>query len=146
MLLRENRLTLALAQIDDAISKDRTKSIRSLHHTRGLVLAELAVTEENGDVARKWLAQGEREFLHCMAAKETDAYGHSGLASLYLRWARRVKLSTDEATEYLEKAETIVSQGLRVVSERTSLYVCRNPKRARQPACSAQQVAASSGG
>jgi tetratricopeptide (TPR) repeat protein len=123
MLLRENKLTLALSQIDDAISKDRSKSIRSLHHTRGLVLAELALTEENGDVARKWLAQSEREFLQCMAAKETDSYGHSGLASLYLGWARRVKLSTDEATEYLEKAESIVSQGLRVVSERTSLLI-----------------------
>jgi tetratricopeptide (TPR) repeat protein len=123
MLLRENKLTLALTQIDNAISKDRTKSIRSLHHTRGLILAELAITEENGDVARKRLAHSEREFLHCMAAKETDSYGHSGLASLYLRWSQRPKSSTDEATEYLEKAEAVVSQGLRVVSERTSLLI-----------------------
>jgi hypothetical protein len=123
MLLREKKLTLALSQIDDAISKDRTKSIRSLHHTRGLVLAELALTEENGDVARKWLAQSEREFLHCMTAKETDSYGHSGLASLYLGWSRRAKLSTDEATEYLEKAEATVSNGLKIVSERTSLLI-----------------------
>jgi tetratricopeptide (TPR) repeat protein len=123
MLLRENKLTLALTQIDNAISKDRTKSIRSLHHTRGLVLAELAITEENGDVARKRLAHSEREFLHCIAAKESDSYGHSGLASLYLRWSQRPKLSTDEATEYLEKAEAVVSQGLRVVSERTSLLI-----------------------
>lgn len=123
MLLRENKLTLALTQIDNAISKDRTKSIRSLHHTRGLVLAELALTEENGDVARKRLAHSEREFQHCIAAKETDSYGHSGLASLYLRWSQRPKLSTDEATEYLEKAEAVISQGLRVVTERTSLLI-----------------------
>ena len=123
MLLRENKLTLALTQIDNAISKDRTKSIRSLHHTRGLILAELAMSEENGDVARKWLAHSEREFLHCMAAKESDSYGHSGLASLYLRWSQRPKLSTDEATEYLEKAEGVVSHGLRVVSDRTSLLI-----------------------
>jgi len=116
-------LTSALAQIDNAIAKDRTKAIRSLHHTRGLVLSALATTEENGDVARKWLAHAEREFLHCMAAKESDAYGHSGLASLYLEWSRRLKLSTDEATEYLEKAEDVVSRGLRVVSERTSLLI-----------------------
>jgi tetratricopeptide (TPR) repeat protein/cold shock CspA family protein len=123
MLLRENKLTLALTQIDNAISKDRTKSIRSLHHTRGLVLAELAITEENGDVARKRLVHSEREFQHCIAAKESDSYGHSGLASLYLRWSQRPKLSTDEATEYLEKAEAVVSQGLRVVTERTSLLI-----------------------
>jgi hypothetical protein len=123
MLLREGQLTSALTQIDNAISKDRSKSIRSLHHTRGLVLAELAITEENADVARKWLAQSEREFAHCIAAKESDSYGHSGLASVYLRWSQRPKLSTDEATEYLERAEGVVSQGLRVASERTSLLI-----------------------
>jgi tetratricopeptide (TPR) repeat protein len=123
MLLREKRLTLALTQIDNAIDKDRTKTIRSLHHTRGLILAELAITEENGDVARKQLAHSEREFQYCMAAKETDSYGHSGLASLYLRWSQRPNISTDEATEYLEKAEAVISQGLRVVSERTSLLI-----------------------
>jgi tetratricopeptide (TPR) repeat protein len=123
MLLREKKLTLALTQIDNALAKDRTKSIRSLHHTRGLILADLALTEENGDVATKWLAHSEREFLHCIAAKESDSYGHSGLATLYLGWSRRARLSTDEATEYLEKAEAAVSQGLKVVSERTSLLI-----------------------
>lgn len=123
MLLRENQLTLALNQIDDAIARDRTQSIRSLHHTRGLILAELATTEDNGDKARKWLAHSEREFLHCIAAKESDVYGHHGLAALYLGWSRRPQLSTDEATEYLEKAEAVVSQGLRVVSARTSLLI-----------------------
>lgn len=123
MLLREDKLTSALTQIDDAISKDRTKSIRSLHHTRGLILAEMARIEENGEVARKWLAHSEREFLHCIAAKESDEYGHSGLALLYLSWSRRAKVSTDEATEYLEKTEAVVSKGLRVVSERTSLLI-----------------------
>ncbi|MHB8304199.1 MAG: P-loop NTPase [Acidobacteriaceae bacterium] len=123
MLLRENNLVLALNQIDDAISKDRTKTIRSLHHTRGLILAELAMSEENNEVARKRLAHAEREFQFCMAAKETDDYGHSGLANLYLAWSRRPKISDDEATEYLEKAETIVSQGLKVVNERASLLI-----------------------
>src|ERR1019366_8323496 len=108
---------------DNAIARDRTKSIRSLHHTRGLVLAELATSEDNGDVARKWLAHSEREFVHCIAAKESDVYGHSGLAALYLGWSRRPQLSTDKATEYLEKAEAVVSKGLRVVSERTSLLI-----------------------
>jgi tetratricopeptide (TPR) repeat protein/cold shock CspA family protein len=124
MLLREGKLTSALTQIENAISKGRSQAGRSLHHTRGLILAELATTEENGDIARKWLAHSEREFQYCIAAKESDAYGHSGLASLYLRWSQRPKLSADEATEYLEKAEGTVSQGLlKVASERTSLLI-----------------------
>jgi tetratricopeptide (TPR) repeat protein/cold shock CspA family protein len=123
MLLREKKPNLALSQIDLAISKDRTNSIRSLHHTRGLVLADLAMTEENGDVARKWMAQSEREFQYCMAARETDSYGHSGLATLYFDWSRRPKISDEEATEYLEKAEGVISDGLKVVSERTSLLI-----------------------
>lgn len=123
MLLREKKLNLALSQIDLAISKDRTNSIRSLHHTRGLVLADLAMTEENGDVARKWMAQSEREFQYCMGARETDSYGHSGLATLYLDWSRRPKILDEEATEYLEKAERVISDGLKVVSERTSLLI-----------------------
>lgn len=123
MLLRENNLLLALNQIDDAIAKDRTRTIRSLHHTRGLILAELAMSDDNNEVARKRLVHAEREFQFCMAAKESDSYGHSGLANLYLNWSRRPKISADEATEYLEKAETVVSEGLKVVSERASLLI-----------------------
>lgn len=123
MLLREKKLTPALTQIDVAITKDTTSSIRSLHHTRGLVLAEFAMTEESRDLARKWMAQSEHEFLFCIAAKGTDSYGHSGLAALYLRWTRRSKISDDEATEYLEKAEGVISDGLKVVTERTSLFI-----------------------
>ncbi len=123
MLLREKNVTLALNQIDDAIAKDRTKTVRSLHHTRGLVLADMAMSDENNEMARKRLAHAEREFLFCMSAKESDTYGHSGLARLYLNWARRPKISDDEATEYLEKAEGVVSEGLKVVSERASLLI-----------------------
>ena len=123
MLLREKKLTSALAQIDSAIANDRSKSIRSLHDTRGRILAELALTEENLDLARKWLAQSEREFIHCIAAKESDDYGHAGLASLFLAWSRRSKISDEEATEFLERAETVITKGLRVVSEKTSLLI-----------------------
>jgi tetratricopeptide (TPR) repeat protein len=123
MLLREGKFTSALAQIESAIAKDKTKSIRSLRHTRGLVLAAIALTEANDDLARKWLAQSEREFIHCISAKESDDYGHSGLASLYLAWSRRKKLSDDEGAEYLEKAETAVAKGLRVVREKTALLI-----------------------
>ena len=114
---------LALNEIDNAITKDKTKSIRSLRHTRGLILAALAITESNADIARKWLLQSETEFQYCMTLKERDSYGHSGLADLYLRWARRPQISVEEANEYLQKAEGVVVDGLKVVSERTSLLI-----------------------
>lgn len=123
MLLRERRLTAALNQIDAAIAKDKSKIYRVLHHTRGLVLGELAYSEPNTEIARKWMLKSEYEFQYCMAAKERDVYGHSGLASLYLGWSRRANLSVDESTEYLQKTESVISDGLKVVSERTSLLI-----------------------
>jgi len=83
----------------------------------------LAVTEPNTDIARKWLLQSETEFQFCMTLKERDQYGHSGLADLYLRWSRRPKISVEEANEYLQRAEGVVAEGLKVVSERTSLLI-----------------------
>jgi predicted Zn-dependent protease len=123
MLLREGKLNLALTQIDNAIANDRTRSIRSLHHTRGLILTQMAIDEENDDFARKRLVQAEREFLQCIASKESDDYGHTGLANLYIGWSRRPKISTEEANEYLEKAEGVVSRALKAVSVRTSLLI-----------------------
>ena len=123
MLLRSDKYMLALNEIDNAITKDKTKSIRSLRHTRGLILAALAITEPSADIARKWLLQSETEFQYCMTLKERDSYGHSGLADLYLRWARRPQISVEEANEYLQKAEGVVVDGLKVVSERTSLLI-----------------------
>jgi tetratricopeptide (TPR) repeat protein len=123
MLLHENYLKLALGQIDDAISKSRPRTVRSLHHTRGLILEELTMTEKNLDLARKWLAHAEREFRVCIADKETDDYGHTGLANLFLRWAWRASISSGEGTEYLERAERAIADGLRVVSDKSQLLV-----------------------
>ena len=122
MLLREKKLTLALLQINAAIDKDRQKTIRSLHHTRGLILAETALTERSTDLARKWMVQAESEFQFCIAAQVKDDWGHTGLANLYVSWARRTK-SEDEAAEYLTKAEAVVTQALKVASSRTSLLI-----------------------
>jgi len=122
MLLREGRHNLALSQIERAIAKDKQKTIRSLRHTKGNVLAELATSASSIDVGRKWLAQSEREFHFCITAQEKDDFGHSGLANLYLGWARKVP-SDNEATEYLAKAEGVISAALRVVKERTSLLI-----------------------
>ena len=113
MLLRAKQLSLALGQIDTAIESDKTKT-RVLHHTRGLILAEMALTEENGDFARKRLAQAEREFIYCINARESDHYGHTGLAQLFLDWARRPSVSTDEATEYLRRLRKPSKRALRL--------------------------------
>jgi cold shock CspA family protein len=123
MLLHEGHLKLALGQIDDAISKTRPRTIRSLHHTRGLILEQLAMTEDNIDLARKWLAHAEREFRICIADKETDDYGHAGVANLFLRWSWRSGISSGESTEYLQKAERSVATGLKVVSNRSPLLI-----------------------
>lgn len=123
MLLDEGRLPLAMSQIDRAIDKDRQKSIRILYHTRAMILAAHAMAEENMDVARKWMTRSERDFQSCIAAKETDSYGYSGLATLYLNWAKKVRALNDEATEYLEKAEGVIADGLKIVRDRTSLLI-----------------------
>jgi len=97
--------------------------MRVLHHTRAMIMSEQAMTEDNLDVARKWMARGEQEFQYCIANKENDSYGHSGLASLFLGWAKKLRASTDEATEYLEKAQPVITDGLKVVRDRTSLLI-----------------------
>jgi predicted Zn-dependent protease len=123
MLLDEGRLPLAMSQIERAIEKDKPKSIRILYHTRAMILAAQALSEESMDVARKWMQRSEYDFQFCIAAKDTDSYGYSGLATLYLNWAKKVRASNDEATEYLEKAEAVLSDGLKIVRDRTSLLI-----------------------
>jgi tetratricopeptide (TPR) repeat protein len=123
MLLREDKPMMALNQINAALEMDKTRSIRSLHHTRGLALGQLAVTEPNDDVARNWLLQGEREFQYCINAKETDDHGHTGLANLYLAWSRRGTSSVDESANYLQKAGAVVFEGLKVARDKTSLLI-----------------------
>ena len=44
-----------------------------------------------------------------------------GLAQLFLDWSRRPSVSTDEATEYLEKAEEAVQKGIKIADDRSSL-------------------------
>ena len=120
MLQREKQLILALSQIDSALRMNDKP--RVLHHTRGAVLAELALSAENEDVGRKWLLQSENEFRLCLSLNPRDDYGYHGLASLYLGWAKKVK-SGDESSDYLTKCEAAISEGLRSVKERESLWL-----------------------
>ena len=122
MLLRSGQPRLALTQVDSALQKDRMKRARVIRHTKGTILAQLAMDEENDDIARNWLAQGEREFQACIDSAERDEYGYSGLANLYIVWAKRSD-SDDELMEYLYKAEGIISKGLGKVRIRESLLI-----------------------
>jgi tetratricopeptide (TPR) repeat protein len=123
MLLDEGRLPFAMSQIDRAIDKDKQKTIRILYHTRAMIEAAHAIAEESMDVARKWMMRSETDFRFCIAAKDTDSYGYSGLATLYLNWAKKVRSSNDEATEYLVKAEAVISDGMKIVRDRASILI-----------------------
>ena len=123
MLLSEGRLPLAMSQIERAIEKDKQKTLRILYHTRAMILAAHAMGEESLDVARKWMRRSEQDYQFCIAAKDTDSYGYSGLATLYLGWAKKVRAANEEATEYLVKAEAVLSDGLKIVRDRASLLI-----------------------
>lgn len=120
MLLREEKSELALAQIDLALSFD--PNARILHHTRGLALRDLAFSLESVDIARRRLAQSEAEFRRCIALYNRDEYSYQGLAQLYLGWAKHAP-SEEEAASYIAKAEEVITEGLKAVRDRESLWL-----------------------
>lgn len=120
MLRREGKLDLALGQIDQGLSMDST--LRVLHHTRGVILKDLALELESNEIARRRLAQSEASFRQAITLYERDEYAHRDLADLFLQWAKRV-VGSDEEIEYIAKAESAVSDGLRVVRVRDGLWV-----------------------
>jgi hypothetical protein len=120
MLLREKRASLALSQIDAALRMD--SKIRVLHHTKGTILADLAISADSEDIGRKWMQQSEHEFRTCISMNAADDYSYVVLASLFLGWAKRVG-SPDEAADYITKCEQVVSEALRVVKQRDAILV-----------------------
>lgn len=120
MLRREGHAEAALAQIREGLELDR--DLKVLHHTRGLVLSDLAATLDSEDIARRRLAQSEEEFKYVLNRDQRDDYGYYGLAELYFKWAQRVQ-SAEEATEYTRRAEETISTGLKLVKQRESLWV-----------------------
>lgn len=120
MLLRENKPTIALAQIDAALRMNAEP--RVLHHTKGSVLANLALVAESDDVGRKWMLQSEHEFRHCLVMNSKDDFSYQSLAMLYLDWAKRAK-SEEESSEYITKCEQVITDGLRSVRDREALWV-----------------------
>lgn len=120
MLRRENKLDLALTQIEKAIEMSPRK--RVLYHTKGLILRDLAIGTTSREVARRWLAQAEGAFAHALSMNDRDEYSYQSLASLYLDWARKSS-DENEAALYLTKAQEALSNGFDKGRELEYLYV-----------------------
>ena len=122
MLSRAKKPDLALAQIDAGFKVRETAPPRVLFHTKGVILAQLAFETESEAIARRRLVQAEEAYRKAMSLNPRDEYTYQGLASLYLGWAKRVTTET-EATDYVAKAEDVISDGLRKVKERDGLWI-----------------------
>jgi len=109
MFYRERMYTLALGQIDQALNDD---DARSLHHTKGLILARMATAAESLEIGRRYLALAQQELTQCIAADPADDYAYQTLAELYREWAGKVP-DADEATSYYRRAEETIYNGLR---------------------------------
>jgi tetratricopeptide (TPR) repeat protein len=120
MLLREEKLEIALGEIEEGIKLD--PSARVLQHTKGIILMEMAISNESVELAKRRLAQSEASFNQCITGSPRDEYGYQGLAELYFRWARRAP-SQEEAVAYIAKAEDVITLGLRSVRVRDRLWI-----------------------
>lgn len=119
MLLREDKLELALSQVDRAI--ELAPRARVIHHTRGVILREMALQATSPEVARRRLAQSEAAFEGALRQNSRDEYSYQSLAELYLDWSR--KSTGSEAVEYLNRAQEVVFRGLQNVRQREGLYL-----------------------
>jgi FimV-like protein len=120
MLSRSKEPSLALSQIEEGLKLN--SEIRVLHHTKGVILQQLAMTSESIEIARRRLVQSEEEFRICMRLNDRDEYAYQGLAGLYVDWAEKVPDPTESA-DYLSKAEHTISDGLRRVRIRDGLWI-----------------------
>jgi tetratricopeptide (TPR) repeat protein len=120
MLARAEKFTLALSQIDEGLKIN--PSIRVLHHTKGLILHQLAMTTESQEIARRRLVQSEDEFRRCITDNDRDEYAYQGLATLFVDWAQRMD-DTAETANYLARAEAVIAEGLRRVRAREGLWI-----------------------
>lgn len=120
MLRRDGRGEMALAEIDRALKMD--PEARVLHHTRGVILTDLALEADSPEIGRRRLVQSEDAFRKQLKIYNRDEYAFQGLARLYLGWARRT-VNEEDAVTYVAKAEEVISEGLRIVSDRESLWI-----------------------
>ncbi|HML24028.1 MAG TPA: SIR2 family protein [Aggregatilinea sp.] len=120
MFLRAEQPELALDQVRRALDID--PSVRVLYHSQGHILSALARTTESIELARRHMVHAEGSFREGLRRNERDEYCYQGLANLYFEWAKRA-VDEDETTEYLAKSEETISEGLRKVRDRESLWV-----------------------
>ncbi len=120
MLLREKRPELALGQIDQGLQIAPKERI--LHHTKGVILHEMAMSNVSIEIARKRFAQSEEEYRRCLAMNPRDEYSWQSLAELFLGWAKKAP-TAEEATDYIRRTEEIIDEGLRLVRSREGLWV-----------------------
>ncbi len=120
MFLREEKLDAALSQIETALNKNST--VKILYHTKGLILAKITLQNESTDIARRRLAQSENNFRKGISLNPRNNYCYKDLAELYLNWAKRLE-DEKEISEYIEKAESIISEGLKEVRNKEALWI-----------------------
>ena len=120
MLLRSDRQALALDQIESAISLN--PKVRVLYHTKGVILSRISTTSESIELGRKYLVQSEHAFRQALNIYAGDEYSFHGLAELYFEWAKRAP-TENETVEYLGKAEDTITDSLRKVRNRESLWI-----------------------
>lgn len=123
MLMREDRLELALTQVDSAIAMTaKGFPAAPLHHTRGMILSRMMADTIGMDIARRRLVQAESAFETAIDFRKKDGFAYHGLATLYLDWAKRCK-SQDESLDYASRAEKVVKEALRHVHDRERLMI-----------------------
>lgn len=120
MLSRENRPELALSQIDKAL--ELSPKARAIHHTRGVILRQMALESPSIEVGRRRLAQSEDAFEGALRNNPRDEYSYQSLAELFLQWAKKSD-DLQESIDYLNRAQAVVFRGLRQVRQREGLYL-----------------------
>jgi tetratricopeptide (TPR) repeat protein/cold shock CspA family protein len=120
MLRRADRPEAALSQIDSAIAV--APRYKNLHHTRGVILRDMARGTQAMELARRRLSQSEEAFEAALNINGRDEYSFQSLAELYLMWAERLQGQL-ESILYIEKSQEIVQKGLSAVRQKDGLYV-----------------------
>lgn len=119
MLRRAGLYEEALAQVDAGL---RLGARRALHHTRGVILSDMAVKATSPELGRRRLIQAEQAFQQVLSLNPRDEYAFQGLADLYLQWAMRAPTAVEKA-EYLKQCERTVSDGLTKVRDKEGLWI-----------------------
>lgn len=121
MFMRADEPAMALRIIDEAI--EMNGKIASLYHTKGTILSQMAISASSDEVGRRTLLHSENAFYTGLRMDEKDDYFYQGLSRLYLGWAERQDRDENQRTLYLEKAEEIINEGLKLARDKESLWI-----------------------